>query len=111
MLPENELKIRERVKSLKEFYTNLVVYGVICLACIIIWLSTGGGFWPIWVIFALGISAGIQGLRLGIFPMLGDLLPFLKPEWEDQQVKSMLKEPETRESLFHDDLTPPSEKM
>lgn len=110
MLPENEIKIRERVKTLKEFYTNLVVYGVICLACIIIWLSTGGGFWPIWVIFALAISAGIQGLRLGIFPMLGDVLPFLKPEWEEQQVKTMLEEPETIHIILPDHLTHPTNK-
>jgi fatty acid desaturase len=70
MLQENEKLIRERVKALKDFYTNLVVYAAICLACIIIWLSTGGGFWPIWVIIGLAISAGFQGLRLGIFPMI-----------------------------------------
>lgn len=93
MLPENEMQVRERVKALKEFYTNLVVYGIICIACIIIWMSTGGGFWPIWVIFALGISAVIQGLRLGIFPMIADVLPFLKPEWEEEQVKSLLDDP------------------
>lgn len=99
MLSEEEIKIRERVKSLKEFYTNLVIYSMICLACIIIWLSTGGGFWPIWVIFALGISAAIQGLRLGIFPMLVDIFPFLKPEWEEQQVKTLLKKPEDKEVI------------
>lgn len=94
MLPENETQIRERVKALKEFYTNLVVYAAICLACIIIWLSTGGGFWPIWVIFGLAISVGFQGLRLGIFPMISDILPFLKPEWEEDQIKSMMSEAE-----------------
>jgi hypothetical protein len=101
MLPENEMHIRERVKALKEFYTNLVVYGVICIACIIIWMSTGGGFWPIWVIFALGISAVIQGLRLGIFPMIADVLPFLKPEWEEEQVKSLLDDPTIIETSSH----------
>jgi hypothetical protein len=101
VLPENEMHIRERVKTLKEFYTNLVVYAVICIACIIIWMSTGGGFWPIWVIFALGISAIIQGLRLGIFPMIADVLPFLKPEWEEEQVKSLLDDPMTTETSSH----------
>lgn len=101
MLPEHEMQVRERVKALKEFYTNLVVYGIICLACIIIWMSTGGGFWPIWVIFALGISAVIQGIRLGIFPMIADVLPFLKPEWEEEQVKSLLDESPTSETPSH----------
>lgn len=110
MLNENETQIRERIKALKEFYTNLVVYGVICIACIIIWLSTGGGFWPIWVIFALGISAAIQGLRLGIFPMIGDVLPFLKPEWEEEQVKSLLNEPEISEILEPKKPSKPKEK-
>ena len=57
---------------------------------IIIWLSTGGGFWPIWVIFGLGISAAMQGIKLGLFPMLPDFLPFLKADWEEQQVKNLL---------------------
>lgn len=92
MTSNHEPQIRERVKALKEFYTSIVIYIVISLACILIWLSTGGGFWPIWVMLGLGASAGMQGVRLGIFPMISELLPFLKPEWEDEQVKTILED-------------------
>lgn len=94
MALNNENQVRERVKALKEFYTSLVIYALISLACILIWLSTGGGFWPIWVMLGLSASAGMQGVRLGIFPMISELLPFLKPEWEDEQVKTILNEVE-----------------
>lgn len=92
MSSDTEKQIRNRVKALKSFYTDLVIYGAICLACVIIWLSTGGGFWPIWVILGLGISAGFQGLELGFFSMILDILPFLRPEWEEEQVQSLLSE-------------------
>ena len=41
---------------------------------------------------AFGIAAGLQGARLGQLKALEDWFPFLSPEWEDSQIKAMLKE-------------------
>lgn len=98
MTPEKEHEIREHVKALKDFYTNLVLFGAIIVACVIIWLSSGGPFWPIWVIIGLGISAILQGSRLGVIPMLPEVLPFLKKDWEEQQIKTLLNDDTVKEA-------------
>lgn len=91
-MSDSENNIRERIRELKDYYTNLVIYGVVVLTCLIVWLTTGGPFWPIWVIVALGSVALIKGIRLGLFPKLSELFPFLRPDWEDEQVRVALDE-------------------
>lgn len=91
---ESEDNIRERIRELKEYYTNLIIYGVVIFACLIIWLTTGGAFWPIWVMVALGSVALLKGIRLGLFPKMSELFPFLRPEWEEVQLKAALEEKE-----------------
>ena len=96
---EHENSIRKRVQALKSFYTNLVIYAVVCVACIVIWVSMGGGpFWPIWVIFGCGLSAVLQGVTLGQIPQLHEFLPFLSPDWEEEQVKKMSKKEKSSET-------------
>lgn len=89
---ESEHHIRERIRELKEYYTNLVIYGVVVLACLIIWMTTGGPFWPIWVIVALGAVSLLKGIRLGLFPKLSEVFPFLKSDWEEEQIRVALEE-------------------
>lgn len=89
---DNETQVRERVRELRVYYTNLVVYAGVSVGCILIWLLNGAGaFWPIWPIMAFGIAAALQGARLGQLKSLEDWFPFLSPEWEESQVKSLLK--------------------
>jgi hypothetical protein len=33
----------------------------------------------------------MQGIKLGMFPILEDVFPFMKPDWEDEQVKNIMK--------------------
>ncbi len=91
-MTDNEQKAREYFRQLKTYYTNLVIYGAVLFICLIVWASTGGSFWPIWVLLALGASAFVQGLKLGIFPMLKDLFPFLRPDWEEKRLKELFEE-------------------
>lgn len=89
---DKETQIRERVRELRVYYTNLVVYGGVTVACVLIWLLNGAGaFWPIWPIMAFGIAAVLQGARLGQLQSLEEWFPFLSPEWEENQVHAMLK--------------------
>lgn len=96
MTTEHETELRERLKELKQFYTNLVTYSAVFLSTVIIWIITGGPFWPIWVLFGLGLSAVMQALRLGMLPVLGDIFPFLKPDWEDEQLHKLIHKEESK---------------
>lgn len=87
----NEQKAREYLKQLKAFYTNLVIQSAIFVICLVVWLSTGGSFWPIWILLAFGASAFIQALQLGVFPMFKDLFPFLRPDWEEKRLKEIFE--------------------
>lgn len=90
---DKEHQVRERVRELRVYYTNLVVYAGVSIACILIWLLNGAGaFWPIWPIMAFGIAAALQGARLGQLKSLEEWFPFLSQDWEDNQIKSMMKD-------------------
>lgn len=107
---DKEAQVRERVRELRVYYTNLVVYAGVSVGCILVWLLNGAGaFWPIWPIMAFGIAAALQGARLGQLKSLEDWFPFLSPEWEESQVKAMLKDTKedkkTKNSKLTDDLT------
>jgi len=106
---DKEAQVRERVRELRVYYTNLVVYAGVSAGCILVWLLNGAGaFWPIWPIMAFGIAAALQGARLGQLRSLEDWFPFLSPEWEESQVKAMLKgakeDKKARGSKIADDL-------
>jgi len=105
---DKEIQVRERVRELRVYYTNLVIYAGVSVGCFLVWLLNGAGaFWPIWPIMAFGIAAALQGIRLGQLKVLEEWFPFLSPEWEDQQIKTMLKsakeEKRSRGSKSHDD--------
>ena len=89
---DKEREVREHVRALRSYYTNLVIYGGVSGACIIIWLLNGAGaFWPIWPIMGFVIAAVLQGIQLGTLKVLQSWLPFLSPEWEEEKIKAMLK--------------------
>ncbi len=93
----DEREIREKVRALRQFYTNLMIYGAVSVMCFLIWAMTGGYFWPIWVILGFVGSSILQGIKLGMFPVLEDIFPFLKPDWEEEQVKTLLNDQENQE--------------
>jgi hypothetical protein len=94
----SEEEIRQKIHKLKVFYTNLLIYGVICFSAIIVWVSMGcGPFWPVWVILACGFSSALQAADLGKFPRLYSLFPFLQKEWENEQIQDMIKKKPPRQ--------------
>jgi hypothetical protein len=91
---ELEKVARKYVQDLKHLYVNVSVYAVVLVVSILVWLSLGGaGFWPIWVLLAFVAAAVLQGWTIGSLKQLEELLPFLKPEWEEKQLKKLLKNP------------------
>lgn len=84
---------KQKVRELKLLYTNLSIYGFVGGSCIALWLSMGcGPFWPAWVIFGLALAGGLEAIRIGQFTFLETLLPFLKPEWEEQHLNRLQEE-------------------
>jgi hypothetical protein len=89
--PDLNEKTLHKVKQLKNFYINMTIYTAVFIGCVIAWLAMGGGpFWPIWVLLGCGIAAFSEGIRLGMLPVLSDILPFLREDWEEKQTQSIL---------------------
>lgn len=99
-----EEKVSEKVQQIKGFYINITVYCAVFVGCIVAWLAMGGGaFWPIWVLLGCGIAAFSEGLRIGMLPVLSDIFPFLRDDWEETQKKRLLK---GMKKEHHDTLPP-----
>jgi len=51
-----------RVKAKRGFMTHLVIYLVVNALILVIWVSSGSGyFWPIWVILGWGVGLAFHG--------------------------------------------------
>ncbi|MBS0271544.1 MAG: 2TM domain-containing protein [Proteobacteria bacterium] len=88
----NEHQAREHVKKLRRFYTDALIYGAVNLGLVLIWAIAGGGyFWPIWVIVGWGIGLGVHAFSLGLLPQVEVMIPFMTPEWEEDEVKRLMK--------------------
>jgi len=88
----NEQQVREHVRKLSRFYTDVLIYAVVNLGLILIWAISGGGyFWPIWVIIGWGIGLGVHAFSLGLIPQMNAMVPFMTAEWEDQEVRRILE--------------------
>ena len=89
----NENRARSHIKKLRRFYTDILIYAVVNLGLILIWAISGGGtFWPIWVIVGWGIGLGVHAFSLGLLPQIDVMVPFLTNEWEEQEVRRLMKE-------------------
>ena len=89
----NEHQARLHVKKLRRFYTDILIYTVVNLGLILIWAISGGGtFWPIWVIVGWGIGLSVHAFSLGLLPQIDVMVPFLTTEWEEQEVRRLMKE-------------------
>ena len=89
----NEHQARSHVKKLRRFYTDILIYTVVNLGLILIWAISGGGtFWPIWVIVGWGIGLGVHAFSLGLLPQIDVMVPFLTNEWEEQEIRRLMKE-------------------
>lgn len=88
--------VKDHIRNLRHFYTNILMYGGVILLCLCIWLTTGGAFWPLWVIVAFSVSTVVQAVKLGMCPIISDMFPFLKPDWEEEKVKEYQKSVEKK---------------
>jgi hypothetical protein len=89
----DEQKIKQQLQGIKDLYINVLIYSVVAIICILIWISMGFGvFWPIWVIIAFCVTSIIQGIRVGMICKIVEYIPFLKPDWEKNQMELLNKD-------------------
>ncbi len=87
-MSEEELKIVHRIHRLRDFYNDLILYGLVNVGLVIIWALSGGGyFWPIWVMIGWGIGFARRALELNLIPNVDRLLPHLSEDWEKEQLQ------------------------
>ncbi len=87
-----EQQARVYVHKLRQFYTDILVYGVVNLGLVLIWAISGGGyFWPIWVIIGWGIGLGVHAFSLGLIPQINAAIPFMTSEWEDREIRRLME--------------------
>jgi hypothetical protein len=101
-LPKDE--VRRYVRELRLFYKEVLVSVCIFVVCLIAWMSTGGSFWPLWVLFAFAIDIALKAVAVGVVnkkACLTKLTSFLSQEWEEKQVDKYIKAYEARQ--FRDD--------
>ncbi|GHS91621.1 hypothetical protein AGMMS49949_02320 [Alphaproteobacteria bacterium] len=105
-----EESVRQYVRDLKSFYECMLTFGIVFVVCVIAWIATGGGFWPIWVFLAFSIVLIRKSLSLGMLSMTSlveNKWGFLRPEWEEQKVQKILAQaPKSSE----DDSSPSSSR-
>ncbi len=102
--PGSEEKARDTARMLRRLYLDLLIYGLVNFGLVIIWALSGVGyFWPIWVIVGWGMALVIHAATSGALPYMRDIFPFLKPDWEDQKVKELLRQKPKAGSASHED--------
>ena len=86
-MDENYERAKKRVKQLKGFYTNLIVYIVVIIFLAVFnYLTSPGIWWFLIVAFIWGIFVVAQGIAVyrkrGLF----------SKEWEDKKIKEYMEE-------------------
>ena len=85
--------VRERVKTLKAFYVNLVSFLAINFVLLIINLATSpGNLWFYWVTIFWGIGLLVHGVNT--FSLRGK---YLGKEWEEQKTREIMERQEEKE--------------
>lgn len=108
-MSDDEIKVIHRIHRLRDFYNDLILYGLVNAGLIVIWAISGGGyFWPIWVIIGWGIGFARRALELNMIPTLDRLLPHLSEDWEKEQLRAYRQNQKAEHDGAENKKTPPS---
>jgi len=79
-------KAKERVATLRDFYSHLTVYVIVILGLIFINLTTSpGSLWFVWPLMGWGIAVALHALR--VFALGG--LP--GSDWEERKIRELME--------------------
>ena len=87
-----DLEAKLYIAQVRTFYQDLMGYGVVNGALILIWLfsSHSWHFWPGWVLLGWGILLLKRAFDLRLIsPKKLDILPFLAADWEEKQLQKL----------------------
>lgn len=96
----SEKDVQSHVRRLKNFYGELSVFILVITVSLIIWLLCGGGyFWPLWIGLIWGVVLLLKASKLKIIAptlyegahTLREKLPFIRPQWESEKAKEIMK--------------------
>ena len=54
--PAEREEARRRVQARRDFASHVVAYVVVNAFLLLVWASTGGYFWPVWVLGGWGVA-------------------------------------------------------
>jgi len=81
----NEKEARKRVRKIKGFYTNLIVYVVVNAGLLLInWITSPNYWWFYWVTLFWGLGLVLHAIR--IFTSVSSV----GNNWEEKEVKKMM---------------------
>ena len=82
-------RAKQRVESLRAFYTHLIIYVIVNIGLVVLNLvTTPQSLWFYWVTIFWGI-----GLLIHAFTTFGGKV-FLGREWEEQKIKDYMEKDE-----------------
>jgi transcriptional regulator with XRE-family HTH domain len=84
-LSEQEIKIIEDVKDIKDFYSHIINYGIVTGSFFIVNLITSPNYiWAWWI--AIGWGIGVASHALSVF----EITNFFDADWEKKQIEKRL---------------------
>ena len=80
-----EQEALEYVRDIKAFYNHLIVFGVTCLALVVLNLIVSPGyFWAKWALLGWGVGVVLHAINTF------EIVNILSPDWERRQVEKRL---------------------
>lgn len=91
MLQEDE--IRRKVKSLRQFYMDIINFFIVNIILTLIWFTFDktGTFWPKYVILIWGILLVFKAYRMRLLYFVFPRSSFLTHDWEEKKVREILR--------------------
>jgi hypothetical protein len=86
--------VRQYVRALKLLYKEAFISAGIFLICVVAWMTSGGVFWPLWVLIGFMVKLFVSAISIGLVDekaVFGRFTSFFGAEWEARQIERYAK--------------------